>query len=235
MIDHIRWSLMAGCVFLCSFAPAQEPAAREYVVTGFATKTMCHKLPAPLFTVGPSGGRATTKDYLTIKCIPGLLSFTFSIDASVPSAFDQNIYTFRWGKSVVPLHTPFGFKGQFTDHEKLCTELADLFYSTLSNVVNSTSRPESEPMHWSATCNPDDQLGISMEIELSPHAEVRHPRQPQSENNPGSLFDCRAMSYLSLTSYGGVNLARFSKLRLLPHAASRLSGQHSHGSGPSVY
>jgi hypothetical protein len=67
--------------------------------------------------------------------------------------------------------------GQFTHHEKLCSELADLSYSTVSNVVASSSE-HLQPMHWSATCNGDDQWGTSMEIELSPHAEKRNPRTP---------------------------------------------------------
>lgn len=137
---------------------------------------MCHRLPAPSFTIGPSGDRSATRDLLTIKCIPGLLTFTFSIDPSVPSAYDQNIHTFRWADSKEPGHTGFG--GQFTNHEKLCAELADLFYSILSSAPGSASDPALMPMHWSATCNMDDLWGMTMEIELSPHAEVRNPRTP---------------------------------------------------------
>jgi hypothetical protein len=161
---------------MCDFAPAQNQPVKEYVVIGFASKTMCHKLPAPSFTIGPSGDRWNTKDRLTVKCIPGLLSFTFTIDPSVPSAYDQNIYTFRWGESKDPGHT--GFEGQFTRHEKLCTELAEMFYWTVSKVVTSNAEPALEPMHWSATCDMDDAWGTSMEIELSPHADVRNPLNP---------------------------------------------------------
>jgi hypothetical protein len=144
------------------------------VVSGFADEAACHKLPVPSFSILPSGDRSDTKDRLAVKCIPGLLTLTFTIDSSVPSAFDQNVYTFRWGKSKIGGHAfP---EGQFTHHEKLCAELADLFYSTLSNVAASSPERALEPMHWSATCNPDDQWGMSMEIELSPHAELRHPR-----------------------------------------------------------
>jgi hypothetical protein len=161
---------------MCALAPAQNQPDKEYVVSGFATEAMCHRLPLPSFTIFPSLGRSATKDRLTVKCIPGLLSLSFTIDTSVPSAFDQNIYTFRWGDSKVPGHS-LG-EGQFTHHEKLCAELVDLFYSILRKEVTSGSVPSLEPMHWSATCNPDDQWRTSMEIELSPYAEVRNPRTP---------------------------------------------------------
>lgn len=174
-MNQQRRCILVLCILICIPASAQRQPGNEYVISGFAIGTMCHRLPAASFTIGPSGDRSDTKDRLTVKCIPGLLSLTITIDMTVPSAFDQNIYTFRWGESKAPGHG-LG-EGQFTHHEKLCSELADLFYSTVSNVVACSSE-HLEPMHWSATCNGDDQWRTSMEIELSPHAEVRNPRTP---------------------------------------------------------
>lgn len=164
------------CVLACGFAAAQQQPVKEIVFSGVASEAMCRKLPQPSFTIGPSGDRWATKDRLTVKCNPLLLSltFTFTIDGSVPSAFDQNIYTFRWGESKMRGHT--GLDGQFTHHEKLCDEVRDLFYSVISATPISSSDPALAAMHWSATCNGDDMWGTSMEIEASPHAEVRNPR-----------------------------------------------------------
>ena len=176
MVNYRRSCFLAGFTLVCVLAPAQNQPATEYVVSGFADEAACHKLPVPSFSILPSGDRSGTKDRLVVKCIPGLLSLTFTIDTKVPSAFDQNIYTFRWGESKVAGHAlP---EGQFTHNEKLCAALTDLFYSTFSNLATPSPEPALEPRHWSATCNPDDLWGTSMEIELSPHAEVRNPRAP---------------------------------------------------------
>jgi hypothetical protein len=119
-----------------ALASAQRQPSKEYVVSGFADEAACQKLPVPSFTILPSGGRYETKNRLAVKCIPGLLSLTFTIDTKVPSAFDQNVYTFRWGESKVAGHAlP---EGQFTHDEKLCAELADLFYSTFPNAATSS-------------------------------------------------------------------------------------------------
>jgi len=169
-----RLCILSCFVLVAAFAPAQQQPTKEFIFSGASFEGTCQKLPQPSFTIGPSGNRGATKDRLTVKCVSSLLSFTFTIDASVPSAFDQNIYTFRWGESKTPGHAGLG--GQFTRNEKLCKELADLFYSTLSTVPTSSSEPALAAMHWSATCNGDDLWGMSMEIEASPHAEVRNPR-----------------------------------------------------------
>jgi hypothetical protein len=179
MVNYRRSCFLAGFTLVCVLAPAQRQPAKQYVVAGFADGAACHRLPVPQFTILPSGDRSDTGDRLAVKCIPGLLSLTFTIDTKVPSALDQNVYTFRWGASKESGHTfP---EGQFTYNEKLCAYLADLFYSTFPNVATSSSEAALEPMHWSATCNPDDQWGTSMEIELSPHAELRHPRTPSRQ------------------------------------------------------
>lgn len=174
-MNHKRNYILAGCVLMCSFAPAQNQPRKEYAFSGVASETSCRRLPAPSFTIGPSGDRAATRDRLTVKCVWGTLSLSFMIDTTAPSAFNQKIYTFRWGESKNSRKD--AFKGQFTQNEKLCTALVDLFYSTLPEELSSGSESGLEPMHWSATCNPDDQWGTSMEIEVSPHAEVRNPRQ----------------------------------------------------------
>ena len=175
---HKRSYIFLCCLLLCGFAEAQHKPDKELVFSGVASESICRKLPQPSFTILPSGDRWATRDRLTVKCNPLLLSlsFTFTIDGSVPSAFDQNIYTFRWGESKTPGHA--GFDGQFTHHEKLCGELRDLFYSILSTTPTSSSDPALAAMHWSATCNRDDMWGMSMEIETSPHAEVGNPRNP---------------------------------------------------------
>ncbi len=175
-MKNISRYILACFLFVCGFAPAQHLPDKEIVFSGLATETMCQKLPVASFTIGPSGDRWATKDRLTVNCNPGLLSLslTFTIDGSVPSALDQNIYTFRWGESKEIRHT--GFVGQFTNSPKLCSDLADLFYSIVSTAPISSSDPALAQMHWSASCNGDDQWGTSMEIEISPHAELRNPR-----------------------------------------------------------
>jgi hypothetical protein len=49
---------------------------------------------------------------------------------------------------------------------------------TLSTLPTSSSEPALAHMHWFATYYGDDQWRTSMEIEASPHAEVRNPRNP---------------------------------------------------------
>lgn len=172
-----RTCMLICCVLVCGSAEAQYHPDKELVFSGIVSESMCSKLPGTSFSILPSGGRWATKDRLTVQCNPLLLSLTltFTIDGSVPSAFDQNIYTFRW-QPKAQRHT--GFKGQFTHQEKLCSELRDLFYLVTSTTPTSSSDPALTAMHWSATCNEDDQWGTSMEIEASPHAEVRNPRRP---------------------------------------------------------
>jgi hypothetical protein len=115
-----RMYALACCLLVSGFAPAQQQPTKEFIFSGASIEGICHKLPQPSFTIDPSGDRWATKDRLTVKCIPGLLSFIFTIDTSVPSAFDEDIYSFRLGASKVLGHT--GFEGQFTHHEKLCTD-----------------------------------------------------------------------------------------------------------------
>jgi hypothetical protein len=170
---HKLWLLFIACILLTAPTDAQSESRREYLFSGPLRGADCSVLPAPAFEIGPSLDRADTKDRLAVLCAPGkedspaILSLKFTIIGEQDrSDGELKQYSFRWGKSVNSQPTQM-FHGQFTKDSRLCTTIADFLQAHVPATVHSGSENLPASPQWSASCNPDDMWGTSMEIVLT--------------------------------------------------------------------
>jgi hypothetical protein len=164
--------LLIACALAPGFAFSQDQAKREYVFRGTVSAAECRELPARRFDIGPSMDRANSQDRLMVQCEPGnsdkpgSLSLTFTlVGALQPNDNNTTQYSFRWGRDVGAQR--YSTVGQFTRDAQKCTTLVALFQSKVSRTAASASVNIRESPQWTASCNPDDQWGTSMEIVLT--------------------------------------------------------------------
>jgi hypothetical protein len=164
--------LLIACALTPGFVFSQDQSKREYVFRGTVSEAECRQLPVLRFDIGPSMDRANSLDRLAVQCEPGdtdkpgSLSLTFTLVGEIqPNDNNTKQYSFRWGHLVGVQH--YSTVGQFTRDAQKCTTLVALFQSKVSKTAASTSVNIRESPQWTASCNPDDQWGTSMEIVLT--------------------------------------------------------------------
>ena len=164
--------LLIACALPAGFAFAQDQPKREYMFRGTVSEAECRALPARRFDIGPSMDRANSQDHLTVQCDPGdsekpgSLSLTFTLVGEIqPNDNNTKQYSFRWGQDFGAEH--YSTIGQFTKDAEKCTTLVALFQSKVSKTAASASVNIRESPQWTASCNPDDHWGTSMEIVLT--------------------------------------------------------------------
>jgi hypothetical protein len=163
---------VAVLVLLASVGNAQNGDHRRLVLSAPVSEANCQEFPVGNFDIEPSMDRSDSGDRLNVRCgsiargVPELtLTFTFDDSTSGPKGPQGQVFRFHWSRPVVAAST--ALTGQFTRNPDLCSRLARLLNSKTFRLLPVYSTTVHRVPEMSATCNPDDFWGLSMEIELT--------------------------------------------------------------------